>query len=130
MSSEVYRNEEVLQKILRALAWSDGELDTTEEKALDACYEKLKLKYNVDDSELDEETLAALPAALPALAARRAFIADLMEVAFADHILTHDEFTVVQRVAERLEIPAQELEELRAATLKGVDPDAWARLYS
>ena len=79
---------------------------------------------------LERAACRALFFTVEAPAARRAFIADLMEVAFADHILTHDEFTVVQRVAERLEIPEAELEELRSATLKGVDPDAWARLYS
>ncbi len=118
-------NRDAVQKILRALAWADGELDPAEATALEQCFEKLRCLHSQEDAELEESDLAALSSALPGREAREEFLEQMVRVAYADDLLTHEEFDTIRRVAEKLEFTPQEAEALRMRFLRDYDAKAF-----
>ena len=108
------------QEIARALvqlAWADGQL-TPEETELLAKYLK-QLGYDEATAaqawltENQPVDYAGLRQALPDLAERIEVMRELINLSCADDALTFDEFDLVDKMAQALEISEEQMEALR-----------------
>lgn len=122
-------NREALAQLLVSAAWADGELDEQEKKTLQVCFKRLGCTPRFEDVEVTEEILAAAERALPERLSRIEFLTNLMKVAYADELLAYEEFDLICRVADRLQIPHDQVETIRSQILHNLDPDAWKRIF-
>ena len=122
-------SREALAQLLVSAAWADGELDEQEKKTLQICFTRLGCAPRFEDVKVTEEVLDAAKHALPERLSRIEFLTNLMKVAYADELLAYEEFDLICRVADKLEIPHDQVETIRSQILHNLDPDSWSRIF-
>ncbi len=122
-------SREALAQLLVSAAWADGELDDQEKKTLQICFTRLGCAPRFQDVEITEEILNQAKNALPEKLSRIEFLTNLMKVAYADELLAYEEFDLICRVADKLEIPHHQVETVRSQILHKLDPTSWNRIF-
>ena len=102
---------------LLQIAWADGQIEPSEKQLLLTMMGRLGLSPSEAQAALEqpphEVDLKALALTLPAKEDRLNLMKLLMEVSFADDILTVDEYLILERAEQALGITEEEAEQLR-----------------
>jgi uncharacterized tellurite resistance protein B-like protein len=102
---------------LLQIAWADGDLDTNEAKIILSTLQKLGMSEEVARKTLEtsptETDLQDVAQALSSKEERLALLKLMMEVSFADDVLSVDEYLILERAEEALGISSDEAEALR-----------------
>ena len=98
------------QQLLIAAAWVDGVLDPSEAQLLRQLLGDSPTLAQALQQPVDIE---AVLAQIPDGAARLDTMRDVLKTVFADDILEIEEFDLIERVAQRLGIDGEPLENLR-----------------
>lgn len=112
---------EEIQGIVQALshlAWADGKLDPREEQMLRQVFGRFGLGEAETQAALAPQqgkpnfkTLATL---IPSPAGRKKLVKMLLELSFADDLLTFEEYRMIEKVSKQLAVSDDDLEELRS----------------
>jgi len=104
-------------KALLQIAWADGQIEPTEKQLLLNIMERLGVSPAEAEVALrkppGEIDLKALASTLPSKEDRLSLMRLLMEVSFADDVLTVDEYLILERAEQALGITEEEAEQLR-----------------
>ncbi len=122
MSEITERRREII-KSLAQVAWADGELVEAEKKLLADILIKIGCKpeeiKKIENNPVKSTTaLAQLDKVLPTHVERRSALRDLITLAFCDGECCFHEFLYIERMAHKLGVSSQELEELRDQALQ------------